>query len=62
MLGFDDLCYDRSVVLIEWADKVESALESVSPIRIDLSHISESQRKIQLKNITPELLSVLKSR
>ena len=62
MLGFDDLCYGRSVVLIEWADKVESALKSVDPIRIELSHISESQREIRLKNITPELLSVLKSR
>ncbi|MBW8016363.1 MAG: tRNA (adenosine(37)-N6)-threonylcarbamoyltransferase complex ATPase subunit type 1 TsaE [Planctomycetes bacterium] len=61
MLGFDDLCYDRSVVLIEWADKIESALESIDPIRIELSHISENQRKIRLKNITSQLLSALKS-
>jgi tRNA threonylcarbamoyladenosine biosynthesis protein TsaE len=61
MLGFDDLCYDRSVVLIEWADKVESALESVDPIRIELSHRSVNQREIQLKNITLELLSALKN-
>ena len=61
MLGFDDLCYDRSVVLIEWADKVESALAGVNPILIELTHISEIQRKIRLKNITSELLSVLKS-
>jgi tRNA threonylcarbamoyladenosine biosynthesis protein TsaE len=60
MLGFDDFCYERSVVLIEWADKVESALSDVDPIRIELTHISESQRKIQLKNITSELLSALK--
>jgi len=61
MLGFDDLCYDRSVVLIEWADKVETALESVDPIRIELAHISETERKIQLKNITSELLSALQN-
>jgi tRNA threonylcarbamoyladenosine biosynthesis protein TsaE len=61
MLGFDDLCYDRSVVLIEWADKVESALESVDPVRIELTHISVNQRKIQLKNITSELLASLKA-
>jgi tRNA threonylcarbamoyladenosine biosynthesis protein TsaE len=60
MLGFDDFCYDRSVVLIEWADKVDAALSGVNPIRIDLTHISETQRKIQLKNITSELLSALK--
>jgi len=62
MLGFDDLCYESSVVLIEWADKVESALESIYPIHIELSHISENQRKIQLKNITSKLLSALKNR
>jgi len=61
MLGFDDLCYERSVVLIEWADKVESALVGADPIRIELAHISESQRQIQLKNISSELLSALKS-
>ena len=61
MLGFDDLCYDRSVVLIEWADKVESVLENIEPIRIELAHISENQREIQLKNITSELLSALKN-
>jgi tRNA threonylcarbamoyladenosine biosynthesis protein TsaE len=61
MLGFDDFCYDRSVVLVEWADKVEAALVGANPILIELAHISESQRKIQLKNITPDLLSALKS-
>jgi len=61
MLGFDDLCYERSVVLIEWADKVESALKSVDPISIELSHISENQRKICIKNISSELLEALKS-
>src|SRR5512136_1371056 len=25
MLGFDDLCYPQSVVLIEWADKIDPA-------------------------------------
>jgi tRNA threonylcarbamoyladenosine biosynthesis protein TsaE len=61
MLGFDDLCYDRSVVLVEWADKVESVLADADPIRIELGHISETERKIQLKNISTELLSALKS-
>jgi tRNA threonylcarbamoyladenosine biosynthesis protein TsaE len=61
MLGFDDICYDRSVVLIEWADKVESALKGVTLTRIELSHISENERRIQLKNISTELLLALKS-
>lgn len=61
MLGFDDFCYDRSVVLVEWADKVESALAGANPIRIELTHISETQREIQIKNITSEFLLALKS-
>lgn len=60
MLGFDDICYDRSVVLIEWADKVLAALGGVDYIRVELSHISENQRKIQLKNITSLLSDALK--
>ena len=50
-LGFDDLCYDSSVVLVEWADKVESALKGLYPIRINLYHESENQRKICISNL-----------
>lgn len=52
MLGFDDLCYPTSVVLIEWADKVEAALRNVDCIQVELAHVNESQRKIC---ITPSL-------
>ena len=50
MLGFDDFCYPESVVLIEWADKVEPALRDVETIRIDLSHAGETVRTIHLSN------------
>ena len=50
MLGFDDFCYPQSVVLIEWADKVESALQAVDYIRIELSHAGRTERKIHIKN------------
>ena len=50
MTGFDDFCYAQSVVLIEWADKIESAIALIDYIRIELSHTSRSQRKIQIKN------------
>ena len=49
MLGFDDFCYPRSVVLIEWADKIESALQAIDYIRIELEHAGESQRKIHVE-------------
>ncbi len=50
MLGFDDFCYPRSVVLIEWADKIESALQAIDYIRIELEHTGENERKIHIKN------------
>ncbi len=50
MLGFDDFCYSRSVVLIEWADKIELALRAIDYIRIELEHAGESNRKIHIEN------------
>ena len=57
MIGFDDFCYSRSVVLIEWADKIESALRTIDYIRMELSHVSETQRRIHIEN-APEYISV----
>ena len=61
MLGFDDLCYPQSIVLIEWADKVQSALKEVDYIQIKMSHYSENQRKILLENIPHHLTIALKT-
>jgi len=58
MLGFDDFCYPRSVVLIEWADKIESALQAIDYIRIELEHASETKRKIHVKN-TPAYIATI---
>ena len=55
MIGFDDFCYRQSVVLIEWADKVEPALQSMDYIRIELFHISQTTRKIHITN-APEYI------
>ncbi len=57
MLGFDDFCSPDSVVVIEWADKVESALEGIDCIRIDLAHTSPSQRQIHISN-TPDYITL----
>ena len=56
MLGFDDYCRGQSVVLIEWADKVESALEQIDYIRIELFHAGETKRRIHIAN-TPEYIN-----
>ncbi|TKJ35218.1 MAG: tRNA (adenosine(37)-N6)-threonylcarbamoyltransferase complex ATPase subunit type 1 TsaE [Planctomycetes bacterium B3_Pla] len=50
MLGFDDFCYPQSVVLIEWADKIESALQGIDCIRIELEHAGHTKRKIHVEN------------
>jgi len=55
MLGFDDFCYPQSVVLIEWADKIESALGAIDYIRIELFHAGETKRKIHIEN-APEYI------
>jgi len=49
-IGFDDFCYRQSVVLIEWADKIESALRRIDYIRIELIHTSQTQRTIHIEN------------
>jgi len=56
MLGFDDFCYPQSVVLIEWADRVEPALQALGYLRIELEHAGRTKRKIHVKN-TPEYIS-----
>src|SRR3972149_2387250 len=45
MLGFDDFCYPQTVVLIEWTDKIESALQAVYYIRIEPTPVGKTKRK-----------------
>jgi tRNA threonylcarbamoyladenosine biosynthesis protein TsaE len=55
-LGFDDFCYPQSVVLIEWADKIESAICSIDLIRIELAHTGEHTRSIRLRNLPAHIV------
>lgn len=55
MIGFDDYCQPQSVVLIEWADKIESALENIDYIRAELFHAGETQRGVHIEN-APEYI------
>lgn len=57
MLGFDDFCYPQSVALIEWAERIESALQAIDYIRIELTHAGKTKRKIHIEN-TPEYIRV----
>ncbi len=55
MLGFDEYCRPQSVVLIEWADKIESALQAIDYIRIELFHAGETKREMHIEN-APEYI------
>lgn len=55
MLGFDDFCYPQSVVLIEWADKIEPVIHDMGPIRIDLAHAGEKTRIIRFRSMSEHL-------
>jgi len=57
MIGFDDFCRPQSVVVIEWADKIESALQRIDYIRIELFHAGETQRDVHIEN-TPEYIAL----
>jgi tRNA A37 threonylcarbamoyladenosine biosynthesis protein TsaE len=55
MIGFDDYCRADSVVLIEWADRVESALDGLDLVRIELSHLGPNQRNLHITNAPEQL-------
>ncbi|MHC4069890.1 MAG: tRNA (adenosine(37)-N6)-threonylcarbamoyltransferase complex ATPase subunit type 1 TsaE [Planctomycetota bacterium] len=50
-VGFYDYCHEGSVVVIEWADKIESALGGLGYVRVELFHAGQNQRKIYFKNM-----------
>ncbi len=52
-LGVDDLYYPESVVLIEWADRVETAIADTDSIRVTLSHAGPHTRTIRIENAPP---------
>lgn len=58
MLGFDDFCYPQSVVLIEWADKIEPVIHDMDPIRIDLAHAGQKTRIIRIRTLSEHLVDL----
>ena len=54
-IGFDDLCSPNSVVLIEWADKVESALRLLDYVKITLSYAGLTKRAIKIMNLPDQI-------
>jgi tRNA threonylcarbamoyladenosine biosynthesis protein TsaE len=50
-IGFDDYCYPGSVVLIEWADKIEQALTGINYIKIELAHLGPDHGSTQFAEV-----------
>jgi len=50
-LGFRDYCQPESVVLVEWADKVEDAFKGTTYTRVELEHLGESKRGILIRDL-----------
>jgi len=50
-LGFDDMCSPGSVVLVEWADKVQVALKGVATIDVTIAHKGKNSREITINNL-----------
>lgn len=48
MLGFDELCHPRSVVLVEWADKFPQILQNIDHISAEFNHIDPQRRRIRI--------------
>jgi tRNA threonylcarbamoyladenosine biosynthesis protein TsaE len=53
---FDDFCYPQSVVLIEWADKIESALGGIDYMRIEIFHAGDALRRICIDKTLPHVV------
>lgn len=54
-LGFSDLLAPDTVVLIEWAQRVEAALAELPCINLDLTHQGATRREIRLRHVPPTL-------
>ncbi len=54
-LGFEDYIGPESVVLIEWADKVEKALEGFEKIFIEMSHRNQNSRIARITGLSLNL-------
>jgi len=54
-LGFSDLLGADSVVLIEWAERVETALVDLPCIHLDLVHAGPTDRQIRMNHLPSHL-------
>ena len=57
MIGFDDYCYPGSVVLVEWADRIESSIRGIDCIGVQFEHKENNTRRISMRSL-PDYIRV----
>ena len=50
-LGFDEICSLGGVVVVEWADRVWSLIQSYNPLCVYMEHRGETSRHLRLENL-----------
>ena len=60
-VGFDELCCGPGIILVEWADRTSSIVDSYNPIHIQIEHLSDTTRKITLSDLPQEIQSAIAS-
>ncbi len=50
-LGFDEITCGPSVVVVEWADRVQALIDTYNPITITIEHKGETERLIKISNL-----------
>ena len=50
-LGFDEICQEGALVVVEWADRVGRLVEEYKPIWVYLEHVGENERALRFENL-----------
>ncbi|MBN2063372.1 MAG: tRNA (adenosine(37)-N6)-threonylcarbamoyltransferase complex ATPase subunit type 1 TsaE [Sedimentisphaerales bacterium] len=58
-VGFDELCSGPAIVLVEWADRTSSIVDSYDPIHVVIEHVDENTRKIIISDLPENLVQAL---
>lgn len=60
-VGFDELCAGPGVILVEWADRTSSIVDSYEPIHIEIEHVDDTSRKITISDVPEDMEEAINS-
>lgn len=59
-IGFDEICDARSVVVVEWADRVWPLVGEYRPLCVRLHHQGPTERRIEFEPVNDETQTALR--